>query len=177
MRLKEDLLLRDRMVVERTAERDALARLLAEVEREAAARGERARTLRIQLAEREREVEVLRIEIMDRDRRLAALEQVLPPGAEQQRLQDELRVARKRMDELLEETARRDQLGDDAVSTALRERARAVRLNEALEQAVRERDELRGQLADLDQRMSELLSETEHLRGELFRRQGQALDE
>ena len=45
------------MLAERTAERDALGRLLAEVEREAAARAERARTLRVRLSEREREVE------------------------------------------------------------------------------------------------------------------------
>jgi chromosome segregation ATPase len=169
LQLQQDLQQRERMLAERTAERDALGRLLAEVEREAAARAERARTLRVRLSEREREVEVLRAELLDRDRKLTALEQQAPPSEELSRQSSELQAARRRISELLDEAARRDQHGDDAVATALRERARAVRMGEALDQMTRERDEAKSRSSDLEQRLNDAISESERLHGELLR--------
>ncbi|MBL9005374.1 MAG: hypothetical protein JNJ46_14065 [Myxococcales bacterium] len=169
LQLQQDLQQRERLLAERTAERDALGRLLAEVEREAAARAERARTLRVRLSEREREVEVLRAELLDRDRKLTALEQQTPPSEELARLSGELQAARRRISELLDEAARRDQHGDDAVATALRERARAVRMGEALDQMTRERDEAKSRSSDLEQRLNDAISESERLHGELLR--------
>lgn len=169
LQLQQDLQQRERLLAERTAERDALGRLLAEVEREAAARAERARTLRVRLSEREREVEVLRAELLDRDRKLTALEQQTPPSEELARLSGELQAARRRVSELLDEAARRDQHGDDAVATALRERARAVRMGEALDQMTRERDEAKSRSSDLEQRLNDAISESERLHGELMR--------
>jgi chromosome segregation ATPase len=169
LQLQQDLQQRERLLAERTAERDALGRLLAEVEREAAARAERARTLRVRLSEREREVEVLRAELLDRDRKLTALEQQMPPSEELARLSGELQAARRRISELLDEAARRDQHGDDAVATALRERARAVRMGEALDQMTRERDEAKSRSSDLEQRLTDAISESERLHGELMR--------
>lgn len=169
LQLQQDLQQRERLLAERTAERDALGRLLAEVEREAAARAERARTLRVRLSEREREVEVLRAELLDRDRKLTALEQQAPPSEELARLSGELQASRRRVSELLDEAARRDQHGDDAVATALRERARAVRMGEALDQMTRERDEAKSRSSDLEQRLNDAISESERLHGELMR--------
>lgn len=169
LQLQQDLQQRERLLAERTAERDALGRLLAEVEREAAARAERARTLRVRLSEREREVEVLRAELLDRDRKLTALEQQTPPSEELARLSGELQAARRRVSELLDEAARRDQHGDDAVATALRERARAVRMGEALDQMTRERDEAKSRSSDLEQRLNDAINESERLHGELMR--------
>lgn len=169
LQLQQDLQQRERMLAERTAERDALGRLLAEVEREAAARAERARTLRVRLSEREREVEVLRAELLDRDRKLTALEQQAPPSEELARQSSELQAARRRISELLDEAARRDQHGDDAVATALRERARAVRMGEALDQMTRERDEAKSRSSDLEGRLNDAISESERLHGELLR--------
>ncbi len=169
LQLQQDLQQRERMLAERTAERDALGRLLAEVEREAAARAERARTLRVRLSEREREVEVLRAELLDRDRKLTALEQQAPPSEELSRQSSELQAARRRISELLDEAARRDQHGDDAVATALRERARAVRMGEALDQMTRERDEAKSRSSDLEQRLNDAISDSERLHGELLR--------
>lgn len=169
LQLQQDLQQRERMLAERTAERDALGRLLAEVEREAAARAERARTLRVRLSEREREVEVLRAELLDRDRKLTAMEQQAPPSEELVRQSSELQAARRRISELLDEAARRDQHGDDAVATALRERARAVRMGEALDQMTRERDEAKSRSSDLEQRLGDAISEGERLHGELLR--------
>ena len=61
--LAHDLQARERAIIDLKAERDALGRLLSEVEREAFARGERARQLKVSLAERERELETLRVEL------------------------------------------------------------------------------------------------------------------
>lgn len=172
LRLQQELQQQARALAERTAERDALARLLSEVEREAAARSERARTMRVRLSEREREVEALRAELSDRERKIVAFEQQLPPSEEVARLEADLASTRRRIADLLEETARNEHHGDDAVATALRERARAVRASEGLEQATRERDEARCRISDLERHIKDALSENEQLRAELLR-QGQ----
>jgi len=169
LRLQQELQQQGRALAERTAERDALARLLAEVEREAAARAERARAMRVRLSEREREVEALRMELSDRERKIAALERETPPSEEVARLEADLQSARRRITELLEETSRTDQHGDDVVATALRERARAVRMGETLDQAARERDEARSRAAELEQRLRAAAAESERLRSELLR--------
>ena len=170
LRLQQELQQQSRALAERTAERDALARLLTEVEREAAARAERARAMRVRLSEREREVEALRVELGDRERKLSALEQKSPPSEEMARLESELQTTRRRISELLDETARTEQHGDDAVATALRERARAVRMNESLDQASRERDEARSRTIELEQRLKEAQADAERLRLELVQR-------
>jgi SAM-dependent methyltransferase len=169
LRLQQELQQQGRLLSERTAEREALARLLAEVEREAAARAERARTMRVRLSERERETEALRAELYDRERKIAALEQQTPPSEEVARLEADLQATRQRISDILEETARSEHHGDDAVATALRERARAIRMNESLEQATRERDEARGRASSLEQRLQDALAESERLRLEALR--------
>ncbi len=169
LRLQQELQQQARSLSERTAEREALARLLAEVEREAAARAERARAMRVRLSEREREVEALRAELQDRERKIGALEQKTPPSDEMIRLEADLQTTRRRIGELLEETARIEHHGDDAVATALRERARAVRMSESLDQAAREREEARNRIVELDQRLKEAHLEGERLRAELVR--------
>lgn len=170
LRLQQELQQQSRALAERTAERDALARLLAEVEREAAARAERARAMRVRLSEREREVEALRVELTDRERKLSAIEQKSPPSDELVRLESELSATRRRITDLMDESARSEQHGDDAVATALRERARAVRMNESLEQTSRERDEARSRTLDLEQRLKEAQADAERLRVELVQR-------
>jgi hypothetical protein len=70
----------------------------------------------------------------------------------------------------MDESARSEQHGDDAVATALRERARAVRMNESLDQASRERDEAKSRALELEQRYKEAAAEAERLRGELAQR-------
>jgi len=172
LRLQQELQQQSRALAERTAERDALARLLAEVEREAAARAERARAMRVRLSEREREVEALRVELTDRERKLSALEQKSPSSDEVMRLESELSATRRRINDLMDETARTEQHGDDAVATALRERARAVRIGESLEQTSRERDEARSRTLDLEQRLKEALADADRLRIELVQRGG-----
>ena len=92
-----------------------------EVEREAFARGERARQLKVSLSERERELETLRVELTDRDRRLSSMEQQTPSSSELRHLQLELTSARKRIDDLLAETNRRTQQ-DDEVEMCIRDR-------------------------------------------------------
>lgn len=169
MQMQEELQLRERALTELRAERDALGRLLAEVEREAYARAERARQLRVRLSERERETEALRTELTDRDRRISALEVGTPPSAEIVRLSSELVDARQRINELVEESARREQQGEDVVSTALRERARASRLSETGAHAARERDEAQSRAEDLQQRLRDLGVENDRLRSELSR--------
>lgn len=169
MQLQEELQQRERALTELRAERDALGRLLAEVEREAYARAERARQLRVRLSERERETEALRTELTDRDRRISALEVGTPPSAEILRLSSELIDARQRINELVEESARREQQGEDVVATALRERARASRLSETGSHAARERDEAQGRADELQQRLRDLGLENDRLRGELSR--------
>lgn len=169
MHMQEELQQRERALTELRAERDALGRLLAEVEREAYARAERARQLRVRLSERERETEALRTELTDRDRRISALEIGAPPSAEIARLSTELLDARQRINDLVEETARREQQGEDVVSTALRERARASRLSETGAHAARERDEAQGRAEELQQRLRDLGVENDRLRGELSR--------
>lgn len=169
MRVQQEVQQQTRSLAERTAERDALARLLAEVEREAAARAERARAMRVRLSEREREVETLRAELYDRERKIAALEHQAPPSEEVSRLEADLQSTRRRISDLLDETVRSEHHGDDAVATALRERARAVRMNEALEQTTRERDEARSRAGDFEQRLSDAVADSERLRAELLR--------
>ena len=68
-----------------------------------------------------------------------------------------------------EAKAERGLAGDDAVATALRERARAVRMGEALDQMTRERDEAKSRSSDLEQRLGDAISEGERLHGELLR--------
>ena len=55
------------------------------------------------------------------------------------------------------------------MAKALRERARAVRMGEALDQATRERDEAKSRSSDLEQRLTDAISESERLRNELLR--------
>lgn len=172
--LQQDLQSRERAAADLRAERDALGRLLAEVEREAFARAERARQLRARLAERERETEALRAEIADRDRRIGALESQTPPSEELTRLQGELQAARRRLADLQLETARHDQHGDEAVATALRERARSGRLGEQASQTTRERDEAMSRAGELEQRLSEAMAESLRLRTELSRLGGES---
>ena len=167
--LQQDLQSRERAAADLRAERDALGRLLAEVEREAFARAERARQLRARLAERERETEALRAEIADRDRRIGALESQTPPSEELTRLQGELQAARRRIADLQLESARHDQHGDEAVATALRERARSGRLGEQASQTTRERDEAMSRAGELEQRLAEVMAESVRLRTELSR--------
>ncbi len=167
--LQQELQSRERAAADLRAERDALGRLLAEVEREAFARAERARQLRARLAERERETEALRLEIADRDRRIGALESKTPPSEELTRLQGELQAARRRIADLQLESARHDQHGDEAVATALRERARSGRLGEQASQTTRERDEAMSRAGELEQRLTEAMAESVRLRTELAR--------
>jgi chromosome segregation ATPase/SAM-dependent methyltransferase len=169
LQLQQELQSRERAVAELRAERDALGRLLGEVEREAYARAERARQLRVRLSEREREGEALRAELADRDRRLGALETHTPPTEEVARLQTDLNSARRRIAELQTEAARHDQHGDEAVATALRERARSSRLGEQAAQTTRERDEAVTHAGELEQRLAEVLAESNRLRSELSR--------
>ncbi len=169
VQLQQELQSRERAAADLRAERDALGRLLAEVEREAFARAERARQLRVRLAERERETEALRAEIVDRDRRIGALENGTPPGEELARLHSDLQAARRRIADLQTEAARHDQHGDEAVATALRERARSGRLGEQAAQTSRERDEAMTRAGELEQRLSEVLAESTRLRSELSR--------
>jgi chromosome segregation ATPase len=146
---------------------------LSEVEREAFARGERARQLKVSLSERERELETLRVELTDRDRRIAALDQHAPPSSELRQLQQELAAARKRIEDLQAETNRRTQQDDEVVATALRERARVERLTEVVGQTTRERDEAFHRASELEQRLGHVLAESDRLRGELSRLSGE----
>ncbi len=171
--LAHDLQARERAIIDLKAERDALGRLLSEVEREAFARGERARQLKVSLSERERELETLRVELTDRDRRLSSVEQQTPSSTEVRQLQHELTSARKRIDDLLSETGRRTQQDDEVVATALRERARVERLTEVVGQTTRERDEAFHRASELEQRLGQVLSESDRLRGELSRVSGE----
>ena len=168
-RVQADLLIKERSVTDLRAERETLGRMLNEVEREAYSRAERARELRTRMLEREREVEALRVELLDRDRRITALEQQVPPAEEVVRLEAELQAARARLSDLEAERARQDAASDEAVATALRERARATRLGESLQQAVRERDEALGRVAELEGRLQTATEERERLRGEAAR--------
>ena len=167
--LQQELQTRERAAADLRAERDALGRLLAEVEREAYARAERARQLRVRLSEREREAEALRAEISDRDRRIEALEKSTPPIEEVNRLNGDLLAARRRIADLQTEAARHDQHGDEAVATALRERARSGRLGEQAAQTTRERDDASSRAGELEQRLADVMSESSRLRGELAR--------
>ena len=167
--LAHDLQARERAIIDLKAERDALGRLLSEVEREAFARGERARQLKVTLSERERELETLRVELTDRERRLSSMEQQTPSSNEVRQLQLELASARKRIDDLLSETNRRTQQDDEVVATALRERARVERLTEVVGQTTRERDEAFHRASELEQRLGQVLAESDRLRGELSR--------
>lgn len=169
LQLQQELQSRERAASDLRAERDALGRLLAEVEREAFARAERARQLRVRLAERERETEALRAEIVDRDRRIGALENGSPPGEEINRLQGDLQAARRRIADLQTEAARHDQHSDEAVATALRERARSGRLTEQAAQTSRERDEAMSRAGELEQRLADVMAESSRLRSELSR--------
>jgi len=171
--LAHDLQARERAIIDLKAERDALGRLLSEVEREAFARGERARQLKVSLSERERELETLRVELTDRDRRIAALDQHSPPSTELRQLQQELAAARKRIEDLQAETSRRTQQDDEVVATALRERARVERLTEVVGQTTRERDEAFHRASELEQRLGHVLAESDRLRGELSRLSGE----
>jgi hypothetical protein len=174
VQLHEALTTRERSIVDLRAERDALGRLLAEVEREAYARAERARQLRVRLSEREREAEALRAELLDRERRLAALEQQTPPADEVLRISGELATARRRITELLAESSRTDQAGDDAVQTALRERTRNNQLSATLNQTTREREEAQHKTSELEQRLAQVLSESSRLQHELSQLSGHA---
>lgn len=176
MALQQDLQQQGRLLAELRAERDSLGRLLAEVEREAHARAERARQLRVRLSEREREVEALRIELSERERKIAVLEQGVPPSEEIARLTGELTAARRRVAELQAEAARYEQHSDDVVSTALRERARSVRMTETLDQATRERNQAVDQTGELEHRLREALAESDRLRAELHRIEGKSPD-
>lgn len=171
--LAHDLQARERAIIDLKAERDALGRLLSEVEREAFARGERARQLKVSLAERERELETLRVELSDRDRRIHSFEQQSPQSTEFRQLQQDLVTARKRVDDLLAESSRRTQQDDEVVATALRERARVERLTEVVGQTTRERDEAFHRASELEQRLGQVLAESDRLRGELSRVSGE----
>ncbi len=171
--LAHDLQARERAIIDLKAERDALGRLLSEVEREAFARGERARQLKVTLSERDRELETLRVELTDRERRLSSLEQQTPSSNEVRQLQLELASARKRIDDLQSETNRRTQQDDEVVATALRERARVERLTEVVGQTTRERDEAFHRASELEQRLGQVLAESDRLRGELSRVSGE----
>ena len=171
--LAHDLQARERAIIDLKAERDALGRLLSEVEREAFARGERARQLKVSLSERERELETLRVELSDRERRLAQVESQSPQSAELKQREQELVAARRRIDELLAETSRRVQQDDEVVATALRERARVERLTEVVGQTTRERDEAFHRASELEQRLGQVLAESDRLRGELLRVSGE----
>ncbi|MCS6915382.1 MAG: methyltransferase domain-containing protein [Myxococcales bacterium] len=169
LRIQQDLQARERTIADLRTEREALGRLLQEVEREAYSRAERARELRARMLERDREIEALRVELLDRDRKIMALEKQLPPHEEVARLEADLQVARARIQELEAERGRQDAASDEAVATALRERARAARLTESLQQAARERDEAQNRCAELEQRMQTLLEERNRLRAETSR--------
>lgn len=168
-RAQADVQARERALGDLRVEREALGRLLAEVEREAYSRAERARELRTRMLERDREVEALRVELLDRDRKIAALEQQVPPGEELIRLEAELQATRARLSEMEAERARQDAASDEAVATALRERARAARLTESLQQAARERDEALGRCVELEGRVQGVQEERNRLRGEITR--------
>jgi len=157
--LAHDLQARERAIIDLKAERDALGRLLSEVEREAFARGERARQLKVSLSERERELETLRVELTDRDRRLTAIDQQSPSSVELRQLQEELAAARRRIEDLSSESNRRTQQDDEVVATALRERARVERLTEVVGQTTRERDEAFHRASELEQRLGQVLAE------------------
>ena len=173
LQLQQELLQRERSVIDLRAERESLGRLLAEVEREAYARAERARQLRVRLSERERELDALRVELSDRERQLGALTALTPQSEELARVQGELHSARRRIADLLEEAALKEQASDEAVATALRERARSTRAGESITQITRERDEARDdaklRVGEIEQRLSEVLSESNRLRAELLR--------
>jgi chromosome segregation ATPase len=171
--LAHDLQARERAIIDLKAERDALGRLLSEVEREAFARGERARQLKVSLSERERELETLRVELTDRDRRLTAIDQQSPSSVELRQLQEELAAARRRIEDLSSESNRRTQQDDEVVATALRERARVERLTEVVGQTTRERDEAFHRASELEQRLGQVLAEGDRLRSELSRVSGE----
>jgi SAM-dependent methyltransferase len=171
--LAHDLQARERAIIDLKAERDALGRLLSEVEREAFARGERARQLKVSLSERERELETLRVELTDRDRRLTAIDQQSPSSVELRQLQEELAAARWRIEDLSSESNRRTQQDDEVVATALRERARVERLTEVVGQTTRERDEAFHRASELEQRLGQVLAEGDRLRSELSRVSGE----
>jgi chromosome segregation ATPase len=127
----------------------------------------------VSLAERERELETLRVELSDRDRRIHSFEQQSPQSTEFRQLQQDLVTARKRVDDLLAESSRRTQQDDEVVATALRERARVERLTEVVGQTTRERDEAFHRASELEQRLGQVLAESDRLRGELSRVSGE----
>lgn len=169
LHLSHELQARERAIVDLKSERDALGRLLSEVEREAFARGERARQLKVALSEKERELESLRVELGDRERKLSQAEQKSAPVGEVRQLEQALSAARRRVEELLAEANRRALQDDEVVATALRERARVERLTEVMGQTARERDEAVHRVSELEQRLGGALSECEKLRTELAR--------
>ena len=114
-----------------------------------------------------------RVELSDRDRRIHSFEQQSPQSTEFRQLQQDLVTARKRVDDLLAESSRRTQQDDEVVATALRERARVERLTEVVGQTTRERDEAFHRATELEQRLGQVLAESDRLRGELSRVSGE----
>lgn len=151
LRLMQEIRARELALLDLRSERDAMGRVLSEVEREAYARGERLRQLKAVLSERERELETLRIEVGDRDRRLTQLGNGARVDERSAHFEQAMQNARRRTEELLAELGQQRQREEDVVAAALREHSRAEQLQMALTQMTHERDQLHKRVEQANQ--------------------------